>query len=280
MTKPALTLGISPCPNDTFIFEALLNGRSEAGFTAVPHIADVEELNTLAASGKLDITKLSLAAVPGVLDSYVLINCGGALGRGCGPLVVARPDISQDSYAQCDIAIPGVMTTANLLLSLCGRFYGKRIPMLFDKVMPAVASGQTGLGAIIHEGRFTYEAQGLRLVLDLGDWWEKSTGLPLPLGVIAVKRSLGEKTIAAVQDAVKKSLEHAFAHPDDGRPFVRSHAQEMDEAVLASHIRTFVNDFSLDLGEEGRGAISALLRAAAEQQGGALPDLPIFAKVE
>lgn len=277
MTQPVLSLGISPCPNDTYIFEALLHDRFQKDFAVTPHIADVEELNALAAKGTLDITKLSLAAVPAALDEYILINSGGALGRGCGPLVVANPGLAPEKRITCPVAIPGVLTTANLLLSLCGFFSGPRIPMIFDQVMPSVASGKTGLGVIIHEGRFTYAQNGLSLVLDMGEWWEKHTGLPLPLGVIAVRRSLGEAMIATVQKAVKKSLEHANERPEDGRSFIRSLAQEMDESVLDSHIRTFVNAFSLQLGKEGREAIMTLLHAAEKETGIALPQKPVFA---
>ncbi|MDL2266708.1 1,4-dihydroxy-6-naphthoate synthase [Desulfovibrio sp. OttesenSCG-928-G15] len=276
MTKPVLSLGISPCPNDTYIFEALLHDRFQKDFGVTPHIADVEELNALAAKGALDITKLSLAAVPAALDEYILINSGAALGRGCGPLVVAKPELTPEQGSSCPVAIPGVMTTANLLLSLCGLFSGPRIPMIFDQVMPSVQSGKAGLGVIIHEGRFTYAQKGLALVLDMGDWWEKHTGLPLPLGVIAVRRSLGDSMIATVQEAVRKSLEYANERPEEGRPFIRSLAQEMDTGVLASHIRTFVNTFSLQLGKEGQEAIMTLLRAAEKETGTSLPQKPVF----
>ena len=278
MTCPVLGLGISPCPNDTYIFDALVNRRIAAPFDVAPHMADVEELNSLAREGRLTVTKLSLAAAGHVLDRYVLLNAGGALGRGCGPLLVSRPELASGDRAGASVAIPGRMTTANLLLSLTGQFRGPREEMIFDQVMPAVERGETGLGLIIHEGRFTYEQRGLRLVLDLGQWWEENMGLPLPLGVIAVRRDLGPETALLVEEAIRQSLLHARAHPQDGREFIRTHAQEMDEQVMADHIATFVNDFSLDLGEEGRNAIMALFRAGAEHAGYPALTLPVFAE--
>ena len=272
MNTPLYTLGISPCPNDTFIFDALIHRRTEAPFTVQPHMADVEELNALASRGTLEITKLSLAAASKVLDRYMLLNSGAALGRGCGPLVVSRAGVRHSTHKHCSIAIPGRLTTANLLLSLTGSFQGPRQEMVFDRIIPAVQSGKADLGVIIHEGRFTYAEHGLELVLDLGEWWERHTGLPLPLGVIAVRRDLGRQAALQIQQAIHRSLEHARAHPADGEAFIREHAQEMDPAVMAAHIRTFVNDFSLDLGEEGRRAVLDLLRAARKETGEALPE--------
>ena len=218
-----------------------------------------------------------MAAAAYILDRYILLNAGAALGRGCGPLVVSRRELSADECRSARIAIPGKMTTANLLLSLTGRFDGPREEMIFDQVMPAVERGRADLGVIIHEGRFTYADRGLRLVLDLGQWWEETTRMPLPLGVIAARRDLGPEGILEVEEAIRQSLLHARAHPDDGRVFIRAHAQEMDENVMASHIATFVNDYSLDLGEEGRRAMESLLQAAAKEAGISLPSLPIFA---
>lgn len=271
-----LSLGISPCPNDTFIFDALIHGRIplEHGFT--PHMADVEELNSLARRGTLQVTKLSMAAMLHVLKDYIMLNAGAALGRGCGPLVVAGRVLAPEELAGARIAVPGAMTTANLLLSLHEGFKGPREAMVFDQIMPAVREGRADIGVIIHEGRFTYQDRGLELVVDLGAWWEAYSGLPLPLGVIAVRRDLGMETARKVDAAVRRSLEHARAHPGDSVPFVRAHAQEMDPKVMADHIATFVNDFSLDLGEEGRGAITSLLETGAREAGVALPDLPLF----
>ena len=280
MTRPTYSLGISPCPNDTYIFEALIHGRSPASFDTGVHIADVEELNVLARQGRLVVTKLSMAAAAHILDRYVLLNAGAALGRGCGPLVVSRRELSAGECRTARIAIPGRMTTANLLLSLTGLYSGPRTEMIFDQVMPVVERGEADLGVIIHEGRFTYAGRGLRLVLDLGQWWEQTTGAPLPLGVIAARRDLGMETILQVEEAIRQSLLHARAHPEDGRAFIRAHAQEMDETVMASHIATFVNDYSLDLGDDGRAAVEVLLAAAAKEAGIALPSLPFFARRE
>ena len=280
MTRPVHSLGISPCPNDTYIFEALIHGRSPASFDVSLFMADVEELNALARQGRLDVTKLSMAAAAYILDRYVLLNAGAAPGRGCGPLVVSRRELSADECRSARIAIPGRMTTANLLLSLTGRFDGPREEMVFDQVMPAVERGRAELGVIIHEGRFTYADRGLRLVLDLGQWWEETTRMPLPLGVIAARRDLGQQAILEVEEAIRQSLLHARAHPEAGRAFIRAHAQEMDEKVMASHIATFVNDYSLDLGEEGRRAMESLLQAAAREAGISLPPLPVFAERE
>ena len=280
MTRPVHSLGISPCPNDTYIFEALIHGRSPAPFDVSLFMADVEELNAAARQGRLAVTKLSMAAAAYILDRYVLLNAGAALGRGCGPLVVSRRELSADECRSARIAIPGRMTTANLLLSLTGRFDGPREEMVFDQVMPAVERGRAELGVIIHEGRFTYADRGLRLVLDLGQWWEETTRMPLPLGVIAARRDLGQQAILEVEEAIRQSLLHARAHPEAGRAFIRAHAQEMDEKVMASHIATFVNDYSLDLGEEGRRAMESLLQAAAREAGISLPPLPVFAERE
>ncbi|MDR3176393.1 MAG: 1,4-dihydroxy-6-naphthoate synthase [Desulfovibrio sp.] len=270
------SLGISPCPNDTYIFEALIHGRIAAPFSPRLHIADVEELNAKALRGELDVSKLSLAVVPAILERYILLNSGGALGRGCGPLLVARPDLEEKERTEGRIAIPGRMTTANLLLSLHGGFRGPRLEMLFDRVMPALCAKEAELGLIIHEGRFTYAERGLSLVLDLGQWWEVEKNLPLPLGVIAVKRALGRDFALAADAAVRASLAYARTRPDEGKKFIAAHAKEMDEDVMRRHIELFVNRYSMDLGREGREAVLELLRAGASESGVSLPDLPVF----
>jgi 1,4-dihydroxy-6-naphthoate synthase len=271
------SLGISPCPNDTFIFGALVQG-----LVAVPHnyevrLADVEELNARAAQELLDITKLSVAVMPQILDRYVLLRAGGALGRGCGPVLVARKSVPLETLAEAVIAIPGRMTTANLLLSLHGMHHGPRPEMIFDQVMPAVARGEVDAGVVIHEGRFTYEAHGLVKLLDLGAWWEQATGLPLPLGGIAVRRSLGMETALQVEDAIRRSLAFARENPEQLRPFIRRHAQELDDSVIDSHIATFVNDYSMNLGTEGMHAIRTLVTMGARVAGLPLPEAPLFA---
>lgn len=265
--KDTLSMGISPCPNDTYIFHALVERLIALPCAFELLMADVEELNGRALAGSLDVTKLSLGAMARLADEYVLLRAGAALGRGCGPLVVARHPMTVQDLANATVAIPGRWTTANLLLSLHGGFTGKRFEMLFDKVMPAVAAGSVDCGVVIHEGRFTYPEHGLHLVLDLGQWWEGHTGMPLPLGGIAVRRSLGRETALLVEDAIRRSLAHANSNPEASRGFIKQHAQELADTVIDSHIRTFVNDFSLELGPEGQDAIRLLVAKAAEMAG-------------
>ena len=279
-----LTLGLSPCPNDTFIFHALLAGRvrvpAPAPWTGdirfAPHFADVEELNSLAVAGRLDVTKLSLGAVARIMDAYALFSSGAALGWGCGPLVVAAAPLPPERLATASVAVPGLMTTANLLLDLNGGFRGPRRELLFSDIMDAVARGETELGVIIHEGRFTYASQGLTKILDLGQWWEGAYHLPLPLGAIAGKRSLPLSVALAVEAGIAESLRHAWAHPEDSRDFIREHAQELDEAVTRAHIETFVTAFSEDLGPAGREAIATLVARSAARLGRALPAAGLF----
>lgn len=279
-----LSLGLSPCPNDTFIFHALLQGLVRVPAPApwqgdirfVPHFADVEELNSLAVEGRLDVTKLSLGAVARSMDRYALFSSGAALGWGCGPLVVAGPTLAQESVATASVAVPGLMTTANLLLDLHGGFTGPRRELLFSAIMDAVAEGEVELGVIIHEGRFTYASHGLKKILDLGQWWEGAYHLPLPLGAIAGKRSLPRAVALAVQAGIAESLRHAWAHPADSQGFIREHAQELDDAVTRAHIETFVTAFSEDLGPAGREAILTLVTRSAERLGLALPPPGLF----
>lgn len=257
-----LSLGFSPCPNDTFIFHALVHGIVRAdGLDFSPRLEDVETLNRLAAEAALDVTKISYGAIPHLVRDYVLLRSGGALGRGCGPLVVAREPIDPAELATQRIAIPGRHTTANLLLRLYapGAMGEERI---YSDIMPAVARGEVDAGLIIHESRFTYTDHGLVKVVDLGEWWEQETGLPIPLGGILARRDLGEATIRAIDDALRRSVEHAFAHPEASRAYVRAHAQEMDDSVTRQHIDLYVNHFSVDLGAEGERAIRELFARA------------------
>ena len=259
----ALTLGYSPCPNDTFIFDALVHGRVEAGgLRFEERLEDVETLNRMAAEAALDVTKISYGAIPQLLRDYVLLRSGGALGRGCGPLVVARRDLSADELGGARIAIPGRNTTANLLLRLFAPDAAPGVERVYSDIMPAVARGEFDAGLIIHESRFTYPQHGLVRVVDLGEWWERTTGLPIPLGGILARRSLGEASIRAIEDGIRRSVEYAFAHPDASRPYVRAHAQEMDDAVTQQHIDLYVNRFSVDVEEEGQRAIEALFARA------------------
>ncbi|WP_448382597.1 1,4-dihydroxy-6-naphthoate synthase [Desulfosoma sp.] len=272
-----LSLGYSPCPNDTFIFGGIALGAVPSeGLAFDPFLADVEVLNRKAREAHLDVTKISFNAAVFCLEDYWLLRSGGALGRGCGPLLVAKKPRAPEDLAQAVIAIPGRLTTANLLLELLGTHRGPRVEMSFEKVMTAVASGAVDAGLVIHEGRFTYSGLGLHVVLDLGAWWEQYTGCPLPLGCIVIRRSLGRETAAATDRAIGQSLQWARRHPDAVWPYVRSHAQEMDPQVIARHIETFVNDFSGDVGTEGERAIRKLLHEAARMAGVSLPDGPLF----
>jgi 1,4-dihydroxy-6-naphthoate synthase len=259
--KP-LTLGYSPCPNDTFIFYALAEKKIEVPFDLEVVLADVEMLNRRAGQGELDISKISASAVMSILDRYWLLRAGGAMGRGCGPLVVARRPAGIEDLREAAIATPGHLTTASLLLRLEGTHRGRRVPMQFDRIMPAVAAGEVDAGVIIHEGRWTYRAYGLHMVLDLGRWWESLKGLPLPLGVIAVRRDLGREVAGTVEEKIRESLLYAGDHPDEAWPYIKRHAREMAPEVIRLHIDAFVNEFTRDAGTEGERAVRSLLEAA------------------
>jgi 1,4-dihydroxy-6-naphthoate synthase len=259
-----LSLGYSPCPNDTFIFHALVAGRVELpGIRFRERLEDVETLNRLALARELDVTKVSYGALPHLLDEYVLLRSGGALGRGCGPLLVARPGTDPQRLRTGRVAIPGRLTTANLLL----RLYEPRLPpgveMVYSEIMPAVARGEVDAGLIIHESRFTYPEHGLERVVDLGEWWERETGAPIPLGGIVARRSLGADRIRDIEQAIRRSVEHAFQHPDASADYVRAHAQEMEPSVMRRHIELYVNPHSVDLGPEGEEAVRQLLRRSS-----------------
>ncbi len=266
-----LSLGFSPCPNDTFIFYGLVHGVSPScGLRfAAPLLEDVETLNRWALAGRLDVTKLSFHALGHVLDQYCLLSSGSALGRGCGPLLVTRPETAAGSLAGKRIAIPGKFTTAALLLRLFLPDCGELVEMRFDTIIAAVRDGLVDGGVIIHESRFTYQDKGLVCRQDLGQWWEHRAGLPIPLGCIAARRSLGREKILAIDLAIRASVDHSFAHPEQAMPFIRSYSQEMAEDVVRSHIGLYVNDFSRDLGEDGLAAIETFLDLG--RKAGALP---------
>lgn len=269
-----LSLAISPCPNDTFIFDALIHGRLNAGTCPplTPALHDVDRLNAMARQGEADIVKISLAAYPDCAEEYVILRAGAALGHGVGPVLVSGGPALPGELSSVPIAVPGLMTTANLLLTLTGLFLGPRLPMRYDLVLDAVASNEVPAGVVIHEGRFTYAKRGLHKIMDLGAWWEQAFGVPLPLGVIVARRSLGAETIGRVQTGIRRSLEHARAHPGDSTAFVARHAQELVPEVVAAHIGTFVTDYSLDLGHAGERAVRALLTEAFRQQGRETPE--------
>jgi 1,4-dihydroxy-6-naphthoate synthase len=260
----SLTLGFSPCPNDTFIFHALLHGRVELpGMTVEPRLHDVESLNRLALDGAIDVTKVSFGVLPYLLDEYVLLRSGGALGRGCGPLLVAREPVALSKVPALRIGIPGRYTTANLLLRLLAPSAPPGIEMPYHRIMPAVVSGVVDAGLIIHESRFTYPTHGLEKIVDLGEWWEEVTDSPIPLGGIVARRSLG-KDLERIDGAIRASVEQAFADPSASVEYVRAHAQEMSDEVTRSHIELYVNDHSIDLGVDGERAVVELNRRAAE----------------
>lgn len=273
----ALTLGYSPCPNDTFIFYALVHGRvRQAGFTLQERLEDVETLNSLALQGALDLTKISYHAFGHLRQEYCLLKSGGALGRGCGPLVVARQRLSLDDLRGKRLAIPGRLTTANLLLQLYGEGFDNLLILPFDQIMAAVVEGSADAGLIIHESRFTFSQYGLRQVLDLGQWWEQETGLPIPLGGILARRSLGAALISDIDIALRASVEYAFSHPAEPKEYIKRHSQELSDQVIESHIGLYVNEFSCDIGDEGQSAIEVLFSRAEAR--GLIPscNLPLF----
>ena len=261
--KQPLTLGFSPCPNDTFMFYPLVHGLVDtAGLAFHERLEDVETLNRLALAGELDVSKVSYHALGHVREQYALLRSGSALGRGCGPLLVAREQIKPADLHGRRIAVPGQYTTALLLLRLLDPGLDNFIVMPFHEVMEAVLAGRVDVGLIIHESRFTYQELGLQKIIDLGEWWEGETGLPIPLGGIVARRSLGAETIAVIERALQAGVAYARSHPAEAAAYIREHAREMSDEVCAAHIGLYVNDFSADLGEEGEQAIDCLLKRA------------------
>ncbi len=258
---PELTFGYSPCPNDTFAFHALAHGLIEAPFRVRPVLLDIEELNRRAHEGAFDLTKLSVGAFAAVGDRYRLLRSGGALGKGVGPLVVTRTPMTLDEAVRGRVAIPGKETTAYRLLRLAAPSLANVTEVRYDRILHAVASGEFDAGLIIHESRFTYHEHGLHKAIDLGDWWEHETGLPVPLAGICARADLDPALAAAAERAIRASVQYAFDHPDASRDYVSAHAQEMSAAVCAQHIALYVNDCSLDVGDEGLRAIQRLVAA-------------------
>jgi 1,4-dihydroxy-6-naphthoate synthase len=274
--QEALVLAYSPCPNDTFIFHAWVHGLVGGARAVVERLEDIDTLNQLATQGAADVVKVSMYAFQRLRHRYALLHSGGAMGRGCGPLVVApknsrlsaasdirRVTALADELGRVRVAVPGELTTAALLCDLFTGGLARPLVMPFDQIMPAVAAGDADAGVIIHEGRFTYGSYGLRRLVDLGEWWEDFTGLPLALGGIAVRRDLNRALQAEIDRAVRASVEHARAHPELTGDYVRTHSQEMDPIVCQQHIDLYVNDFSVDYGAEGELAIRRLLQEAA-----------------
>ena len=256
-----LTFGFSPCPNDTFIFDALVNKKIDTeGFEFETSLADVETLNQWALEGKLDITKLSFPAFFKSLEHYTLLNAGSALGKGVGPLLItdSQTELTDDEINQASIALPGANTTANLLFTLAYPQATDKTFMLFSAIEEALVNKETDLGVIIHENRFTYQQKGLKKVRDLGRYWEQRMELPLPLGGIAINQSIKRSVALKVNELIRKSLEFAFTNYPLITDYVKQHSQEMSEEVMRQHINLYVNNYSLDLGDEGKLAIESL----------------------
>lgn len=261
-----LKLGFSPCPNDTFIFDALVHGKIDnEGLEWEPHIADVEELNQKALRGDLEVTKLSFFAFAHALERYAMLDSGSALGNGVGPLLIAREPLPREAVIEGPVAIPGEHTTAHFLFSLAYPEARHKVPMLFSDIEDAVLSGKVRAGLIIHENRFTYQQKGLVKLLDCGEYWESHYHLPIPLGGIAVRRDLPAGVKEKVNRVLRRSVQYAFDHPESSRPYVCQYAQEMEESVMQQHIDLYVNAFSLDLGQEGRSAVEGLFRVGREK---------------
>lgn len=268
-----LSLGFSPCPNDTFIFEAMINGRIDTEDIEYEwFLSDVEKLNHLALDGDVDITKISYHAYAYAAEKYLLLDSGGALGRGNGPLLVSRRKIYPDEINDLHIAIPGKYTTANLLFSIAWPGAIKKSEYLFSDIPGIVLSGEADAGLIIHETRFTYKSLGMRKIADMGEYWENSTGMPIPLGAIVVNRKLSEEVSLKVNRTIRRSLEFAYANPSPSVSFIKENAKEIDPAVIKEHINLYVNKFSLSLGEEGHKAVERLYSIAQEKK--IIPEMP------
>lgn len=277
MSQSPLTLGFSPCPNDTFMFYPLVHDLIDTrGLSFCERLEDVETLNQLAITGTLDVSKVSYHAFGHIRDNYALLRTGSALGRGCGPLLVAREEFDPQDLRDKTIAIPGRYTTAKLLLQLYDPNLVNFIVMPFNEIMDSVLSGNTDAGVIIHESRFTYQGFGLKKLVDLGEWWEAETGLPIPLGGIVARRRLGSKTISLIEQALRDGVNYSRANPQAASRYIREHSQEMSETVCAEHIKLYVNDFSAELGDEGERAIQCLLQRA--ERAGIIPrsQTPLF----
>jgi len=279
-----LTLGFSPCPNDTFIFDALIHHKIDTeGLDFEVFYDDVETLNQKAFRGELDITKLSYHAFAYIVDKYVLLDAGSALGFGVGPLLISDFEISISDLKSNQIrnrtseirnpliGIPGKYTTANFLLGLAFPQATNKVELVFSDIENAVLEGRVDVGLIIHENRFTYQDKGLKKIIDLGDYWEKQTGCAIPLGGIVANRNLPLDVQHKINRVLRKSVEYAFANPKSGLEYIRSHAQEMSEEVMYKHIELYVNKYSVDLGDEGRKAIQLLFDTALEK--GIIPEI-------
>ena len=262
-----LSLGFSPCPNDTFIFDALAHQKIDTeGLEFEIVFADVETLNNNAHHEDLDITKLSYHAYAYMSRNYQLLTSGSALGRGCGPLLISKGEIPRSKIEFCLVGIPGKLTTANFLLSLAFPEAATKKEYVFSEIENALLSEAIDIGVIIHENRFTYQAKGLKKIIDLGEWWEKKYQLPIPLGGICVRRNFDTDLKQKINRVLKRSVEFAMKNPDQTMDFVRQHSQEMEEEVMKKHIQLYVNDFTVDLGAEGKNAVEKLYEVAMEKR--------------
>lgn len=274
-----LTLGFSPCPNDTFIFDALVNKKIDTGdieFEVV--LEDVQTLNQWALEGRLDFSKISYGVLPLVLNNYIVLNSGSALGQGVGPLLIAKQPLqNKETVSQLNIAIPGENTTAHMLFSLAFPEARKKQFRIFHEIEDAVLKGEADAGVIIHENRFTYQQRGLVKWMDLGEFWEKETGVPIPLGGIVAKRSLPVALIRQVDEWIRESVHQSYGYYPDISPYVRAHAQEMSEEVMRQHIDLYVNHYSIDLEEAGRQAITRLMEVYRQlHPGQQAPQVEVF----
>lgn len=262
-----LTIGFSPCPNDTFIFDALVHKKLDTeGLDFDVYLGDVEDLNQKAFNNELDITKISYHAYGYLTNNYVLLNSGSALGKGCGPLLVKESNTTIEQLSDAKIAIPGKYTTANFLLSIAHPEAQNKTELLFSDIENAVISGKVDAGLIIHENRFTYKEKGLEKIIDLGEYWEETTGALIPLGGIIIKRNLPKEIIEKVNRLIRKSIEFAFNNPNEPLSYMKLHSQEMDEEVMRQHVELYVNKYSIDLGTKGKDAISQMFNLAQQKE--------------
>lgn len=276
MNMAALSFGITPFPNDTFLFHALAEG-----ITALPaglklSVASLEELNRRALSGRLDVGKISANILPHLLDEYVILRAGASLGHGCGPIVVSSNICSLEEIDGKLLATPGKLTTAHLLLSLNGSHSGPYLTLHPEQILPAVSSGQVEAGIVIHEERSVAERFGLHLIVDLGSWWEAATGLPLPLAVMVMRRSFGNDMHLAMEKSIRESLQRAQEKPEASRTYIRNHAKTMDAELISGLIRCYINEFSSELGPEGEAAVKALIKRSLSFQGASLAENVAF----
>lgn len=283
-----LTLGFSPCPNDSFIFDALVNGFVDSGvYEFEPVIEDVQTLNELAIDGKIDVTKISCATLPLILENYLALRSGGALGKGTGPLLISKIPVPESAIKFTTIAIPGKNTTAHVLFALNYPDAANKVYKVYNEIEDFVLGSASDLdnlqevktGVIIHENRFTYESKGLYKLSDLGAYWENSTGFPIPLGGIVIKRNLGNKVASEINELIKESVLYSMQRLPEISGFVREHATEMEESVMRSHIDLYVNDYTVDIGNSGRKAIEKFIQVHSEINKIPLPKVETFVEL-